>query len=602
MQISDGGRKVPKSKAKTDIDRVVGSGKSVVGGSGKVYDSPDSSIRKSVGRVDNPQNTTKGRVEPSLGGTPKSGGTSKKPKTKSKSRKPKKEKKKLLLEDLGKLPKGRYIKAIVGGIITSVVVGGVAYGYYYNQFRYPSQMVENIEESGLGAINKWIDAINTLDNSEIKSIIGSDSYLAKEVEYANGKGYKLDFIKKIVSTVSYKPKQVEALNKYGNVMVEKGTDRVVYTDSLVNGDGEEVELSYIDYAKVPLDGGKIRSLMKELDISVGDVDYSNKLVEVFCKYISSLDSLPTTTVERVPNLVKESVGYSMGKDEDIYLDKLLFSSEEFYDLLERFSAYAGGSGKENPDWVKWNKLSNEEKKKKEEPNKVIDTMEPTKEWVKWNESKDKDSKEEPVKYEPKKVISMVWCGSYYLLNELSNPIVAEVGDGSLENPAGLDTYIVTSVYIDGKRYPVGVRLVDYKVSQDALDYFESKDTRNRGYDIKSKVQYASYTFEVTNLSSETITIKDNSSLADKLANLSPRTGTVYGLQDSITLKPDEVGIIETWGNSTELNTKYLIWGSSFSRREDVVWFRVLMGNLEDKSENKGVYIHEKEIENAENGE
>ena len=595
MQISDGGRRVPKTKAKTNVDDVVNSGKGVIRGSERSY---SSSNPKSFG----------GTTELNGSGVKPKEDVSKSSKGKKKNPKPKKEKKKLVLQDLGRLPKDRFVKAVVGSVVSSLVVGGIAYGVYYTQFRYPSEMIYNVEESGLGAINRWVEAISSLDNGGIKSITGSDSYLAKEVSYANGKNYKLDFIKKVISTVSYKPYKVKALNKYGNTMIERGTDKEVYTDSLVNGDNEKVKLHYVDYTKIPLDGKTIRGMMKELGISVGDVDYSNKLVEVFCRYITSLDNLPTTYIDRVPNLVKSGIGYSMSKEEDIYLDKLLFSSDEFYDLLERFSAYAGGSGNENPEWVKWNKLSDKEKKEKEEPSKVIDEMEPTKDWVKWNESKDKDTSKEPVKYESKKVISMVWCGSYYLLNEhktvdsngvsVSSPIIAEVGDGSFENPAGLNTYIVTSVYVDGKRYPVGVRLVDYKVSQDAIDYFESKDTRNRGYDIKSRVQYASYVFEVTNLSSDTLTIEDNSSLADKLANLSPRTGTVYGLKGKVTLKPDEVGYIETWGNSTELNTKYLVWGSSFSRREDVVWFRVLMGNLEDKSENKGVYIHEKAVEES----
>ena len=141
--------------------------------------------------------------------------------------------------------------------------------------------------------------------------------------------------------------------------------------------------------------------------------------------------------------------------------------------------------------------------------------------------------------------------------------------------------------------PVKVKLIDYKISQKALDYFQSKDERNRGYDIKSDVQYISYTFEVTNLSNEELTIYDNSSLSDSLANLAPRTGTVYGLQSSVTIKPYETGIIESWGSSTALNTKYLIWGSDFKREQSVVWFRVLAGDIDDSSENKGVTLNNK---------
>ena len=64
----------------------------------------------------------------------------------------------------------------------------------------------------------------------------------------------------------------------------------------------------------------------------------------------------------------------------------------------------------------------------------------------------------------------------------------------------------------------------------------------------------------------------------------------------MTLEPDEAGIIETWGSSTELNTKYLIWGSDFSREEPVVWFRVLAGNVDDPSEDKGVTLNKSRYE------
>lgn len=509
----------------------------------------------------------------------------------------------------------RIFRVVLMGILSSLFLVVFSYGIYYNVVRYPWEVDRDIESSGLGALRRWESAIITVDNKTIKDITGEDSYLAKEVDYANGNENIVKFIENMLLTVEYVPQSVEAINIYGNTMVNRN-DEVVYTDSLVNGVDEEVTVKFIDYSKVPLDSEKIQSLMKDEGLKFQDVDYSNKLVNVFCKYMNSLDisKIKKDSITHVPNLLRNGEGYTVTADEDIFLDKLLFSSEDFYSFLIKFSEVASGEV-ETDEWKEWNKLSDEDKKKKNEPEKTGYNIKPTEAWSKWNalsdEDKEKEDVEEPTKYSPKDCISNVWCGSYYLLNEHTgangkkSPISAGVGDGTIENPAGYNTDVVTSIYVseedkDGnvKRVakPIRIRLTDFKVSQDAIDYFESKDERNRGFDIKSEVQYASYTFEITNLSDKEITIYDDSSLCDELANMSPRTGIMYGLKDEITLKPDETGVLESWGNSTELNTKYLVWGSDFKREEPVVWFRVLQGDLEDTSEDKGVTLNKSRFE------
>ena len=524
--------------------------------------------------------------------------------------------------EIGKLSGGRIFGMVIMGLISSALIGVIVCGLYYNLIRYPSQMKEDYGSSGLCGIETWVNTINTLDNDKIKGIIGEDSYLAKEVEYANGVDYRLDFIKKMVGTVSYEPDEVEALNIYGNTMLDK-KDNVVYTNSLVNGKDEEVTIHYIDYASVPLDTDKVKEIMSEVGVQPGDVDYSNRLVEVFCKYMISLndEDLPLVSERVVPNMVKMDDKYYMLSDEDIMLDKALFSSDEFFKLLENFSMVAAEGTNINPKWVEWNELPKKKKAKKQEPVKMLKYMQPTKEWQEWNTKpkEERDLLPEPPMYDMKKIISMDWCGAYYLTNEyqytdgngnqVKKVISADLGDGTLENPAGMGTDVVTSIMVEETNEngnvvrvanPIRVRLVDYRVSQEAIDYFESKDERNRGYDVKSEVQYACYTFEVTNLSSDVLTIYDDSSLADSLANVSPRTGTIYGMQESCILQPDETGVIESWGSSTELNTKYLIWGSDFKRQEPVVWFRVLAGDIDDPSEEKGVTLNKTRFESDSN--
>lgn len=509
---------------------------------------------------------------------------------------------------LSRMSASRVVLMVLAGIISCMVISLLAYRVYYNEIRYPVAEVRDIESSGLGALNRWTTAIQTVDNDEISEITGSDSYIAKEIEYANGNEDRVEFIKRVVGTVSYVPDTVGALNKYGNPLLDK-EDNLLEVESLVNSLEEEVTLNYIDYSKISLDKEKIKEIMDNLDVTPEDVDYSNRLVSVFCRYISELEEIPVKSERRIPSMIKTKEGYSVTGDEDIYLDKVLFSSEELYDFMVEFSLIASG-GSTNPEWEKWNELSDEEKKKTKEPSKVLDKLQPTQEWSDWNNKDNKTDEDiEPSKYDAKKIMNRLWCGSYYLLNENSEntedgkvvvkPISADVGDGTFKNPAGMNTEILTVVFVDEEvdgeiqrvTKPIKVKLVDYRVSQDALDYFETKDERNRGFDIKSEIQYVSYSFEVTNLSDEVLTISDDSSLSDDLANMSSRTGKVFGLIDEVVLDPDETKVIESWSNSTELNTKYLVWGKNFKREAPVVWFRVLAGNIDDPSEDKGVALN-----------
>lgn len=503
---------------------------------------------------------------------------------------------------------GRIVGAVFTGLFFSAVLSLGVYGLYMNYIKYPAQMEIVDETTGTYCLTQWEKSVANLEDGEKER---EDWYLHQEISYANDDKARLDFIHKVTSTVDYEPDQVEAKNIYGNVMIDRN-DNVVYMDSTV-GTGEEVSLHYINYERVKIDREKVKELMEEAELKLGDVDYPDKLVDVFCKYIAGLDDedIPIKTIKRVPEMVPQGDGYAITEDEDIYIDKLLFSSDELYDLMDRFSAVAGSIGEENPEWDKWNKLSEEEKAKTEEPSKELKEISPTEEWLKWDELPydEKKETEEPEKYNWKDVMSKDWCGSYYLQNEytytdsegneVKGKVSAEVGDGTFDDPAGLNTGVLTKIRVDGEDYPIKVSMVEYGASQDAITWFESKDPRNRGIDIESEVQYCYYIFEITNMSDKELTIYDNSTLADKNANNLSRTGTMYGLQDSVTLKPDQTGKIETWGRSTELNKRYVIWGADFGKEEPRVWFRVLAGNIDDPSEDKGVYINKSREENTE---
>ena len=495
---------------------------------------------------------------------------------------------------------------VVVGTLSCIFLCFLVYIIYMKEVKYPAEMYQDMSKTGVYALEEWTSDIKKFDGSASR-YLGGTSYLDLELDYSNGSDVKKDFFNRMLSTIKYTPESVEAVNKYGNTMISKD-DAVVYRDSYVDV-GEEVTLSYVDYDSIQFNEDLIKSMMEDEELKLGAPGYSSKLTNLFCEYMLSISELPIKSVKYVPNLeIQPDGSYKVLPEEDIYLDKLLFSSKEFYKLIERFSLVAGKDST-NPEWEIWNALSDSAKQGQQEPEKVITNLEVTEEWENWLNSDKKDELPEPSKYNSDYIIGRTWCGAYYLQNEytevdangrvVKRVIKAPLGDGSFDNPASLGTTVLTAVRgnvksgddIVVKEYPISVTMVDYGVSQDAINWFESKDERNRGKDVQSEVQYVYYIFEIKNLSDKTIRIADNSSISDANVNLTKRTGIIYGLTDTIVLKPNETGRIESWGAAVDLNKKYIIWGADFKREKDVVWFRKLAGDLEDRSENKGVAIN-----------
>lgn len=449
---------------------------------------------------------------------------------------------------------------------------------YTNYIRFPSQEEIIPEQTGMYALEQYEDLVHSQKKQ------GKDDYLVKEITYANSNKSKLAFIKKIVGSVQYEPKEINAKNIFGNDMIDKETMEVVRISSPVI-EGEEVFFTYVNYDSILFDEDKLSKLISEYDLTKDNVNYANVLVDMFCDYVSDLETVPKKTISRAPFIQQDGDVYVVLDKEDEYLDKLLFSSDDFRNCMMRFTEAVGklvteGSFAPSKDWEEWNALSDVKK----------------------------EDSVEPLKY-GKMTISMNWCGAYYLQNDyysydengnrIKENVTPQLGDGTFESPASEGTSIITYVISkDSKgevqKDPIRVELIEFGVSEDAINWFQSKHIQNRGYTLESEVQYCYYVFRITNLSNKTLTVNDNSSLCDKSGNLSTRTGTVYGLSESITLKPDESGIIESWGRSTELYRKFVIWGADFEKQINPVWFRVLAGDLEDKTEDKGVYIINKD--------
>lgn len=461
-------------------------------------------------------------------------------------------------------------------LVGAIIFVGVG-SWYTKHVRFPEEEEVDYKSTGIAALKDFEDNVHSFSLPETY-------YLYKETVFANSDKSKTAFLNKIAGTVLYKPDTVNAKNIYGNDLIDRKTMLPATRDSFVEEEGEEVTLSYVDYTKISFETEKLDELITDYGLTKDDVNYANTVVNLFCDYISTEETLPIKSERRAPNIKKEKGGYAVTEEEDKYLDIQLFSSKEFRDCEELFTKTIG------------EKLAGEEFGVSEE-------------WSKWDElaKMEKDNVLEPMKY-GKLTMSVSWCGAYYLENEyyssddkgkkVKEQVRPQLGDGSFESPASISTPVITAVLQtdkDGKTIekPIKVELVDFGVSEDALVWFQSKDQQNRGYNLETEVQYCYCVFKVTNLSDTELVVTDNSSLSDKNVNLSIKTGTIFGLTSELKLKPDETGYIDSWGRSTELNKKYLIWGSDFARRKDPVWFRVLAGDLEDKSEDKGVHIIER---------
>jgi hypothetical protein len=444
-------------------------------------------------------------------------------------------------------------KLLIAFFILVVLALAGAYGYY-NYVLYPPLASRDEETAGLSAVNRWNSYISNKDFEGLEEEIGTDSYLNQEFSYANENEDVTTFINNVLSTVTYEVPLEQGIDIYGNVAREKGTGDTIYVQSLMNDADDELTVHYIDYSQIQFNSLEISNFLKTAGLTVGSADYHNQVVYAFCQYMNSLSwaDIPTTTEKHTIAIAQDSEGYEkMTSDEDIYLDKLLFSSDAFYDMLDRFDVAAnGGAVPTTEAWNKWNKL----------------------------EDKKKSSTQEPTKYAENTLISQEWLGAYHLQNEVENVVLAQSGDGTVDKPAAIGTSILTYVLQtkDGKTVakPIRVELTEILYDADCVSYLAEKDSRNRGIDTTGQISYAYLKFTVTNLSDEKLHITDNSSLADKQGNLSARTGTMYGLTSSITLAAGESGTIETWVSSTELNRKYLIWGADFNKQVPSVYFKV----------------------------
>lgn len=488
-------------------------------------------------------------------------------KKEKKVKKPKKEKALVVIEkpegfikyssSTGKAGFLKGFGTLLVGLGVSATLAGAGYVFYRSQVLYPSALkVEEEEKTGRFALKTYQGYLHDYATKALREVTGSN-YLASEGKLQNGNEARIGFIETVLSTVKYHPLKTNKLNKYGSDYYVVGSNnKTVKEESLVTL-GEEVKVSYIDYSKLEFDAKVINDMMTEAEIKQSDRDFVDKITDLFSTYISNnVDDLPIKTETREVSLEGYDGGFRVGAKEDEYLDQLLFSSDEFYDALDRFSLLAlQGTEVESKEHKEWASKSPEEQAKFTEP----------------------------YKWEKHRFITKSWVGFYNIVKsseEGADSYVFPSGSGVSDDPAGLNTPILTSVLVkdkDGKdkEIPIKVSLLKVTYGSDAIKDIMKADIRNRGLDPKSDTKYIYTKWRIENLSSEPVRVESNSALSDKEGNVSAKTGVMYGLDDYADLEAYQYVELEDWYSSTELTEKYLVWGRDFDKRIPLVWYKAL---------------------------
>lgn len=448
---------------------------------------------------------------------------------------------------------GTILGAVTLSMLSVGITVGSAYLFYNKEVLYPSEMYLKEEETGRYALSKFQESLNSNSLETLKKI-NAKSYLAGEESLQNDNEIRNRFIQKVLSSVSYTPLEITKQNKYGGDYYPYGQFRETIKDTSMVLPGEEVVVSYIDYNALEFSEEEITTFLANQKVNYEDEDYTDKLIDGFSEYIASLKNseIPLKEVTREVKLDKTDTGYKVSFEEDEWLDKELFSSEDFRRALDRFSEVAIGE------------------------NRVE-----SKEYREWMENEKKG--DEPYQWDKARYIPYNWIGFYDILKGNDGDIdnyVMPTGDGSFENPAGLNTPVLTTVVQtndkgEQKEYPVKITLLKVSYGSDAIKDLIALNRKNRGLDPKSLVKYIYTEWRVESLTSEKIIFKENSALSDKEGNISDKTGNMYGLSDVAELEGFQWTTLQGWSSSTELSEKYLIWGRDFSKQLKPVWFKAL---------------------------
>ena len=295
------------------------------------------------------------------------------------------------------------------------------------------------------------------------------------------------------------------------------------------------------------------------------------------------------------------------------LDNLILGSDSYHTCLDAFGkaatswtptvkqSYIGT----NPKYKKWKKQYKKitkyyKKKKKTYPggkklikyNKKMKLQKYKKGkkkgeyiYIKKPKKKAKLTRDVDNPYVPEVYLPYTYLGAYFAQNGYNNgqtKVMPLLGNGTFQQPAGVGTPVLTKVRAtDGKFYDCRVTLTMYNAGQSAINYAARYSEKNRGFLSNNKVQLSCFEVSVENLSGKTITFNEDLALCDERNDMSPRTGLMYGFKMKGKAKAGETITLQSYLVDTNLADKYLVWGRSFERRYEPVWFRVLKNNIDE---------------------
>lgn len=518
------------------------------------------------------------------------------------------------------------IAVIVIGVIGISITG---YKIYDSVREKPLQEVD-YEQTGRRAVDEYIKLVKKADFDAMKKqgeeeFSDKTSYIGMEQEYANSGDAQLQFLSKVLGVVDIKYPEVALKSNKGRDYTDKAGNKKMVESPLL--DGEAVKVTIVDWNTVAADitnnAQNIADSFKANGYSKGDLDITSKLSTMFCQYINSLPELPTTEVEWTPevenigkevkvNKKSETVPFYIIKSDGL-LDNLILGSQEYHNCMDAFGkaaiswtptvkqSYIGTS----PKYKKWKsqykKITKYYKKKKQ-------TYPGGKKLIKYNKNmklqkykKGKKKGEYIYLKKPKKKAKLyknvdnpyvaevylpyTYLGAYFAQNGYNNgqtKVMPLIGNGTFKQPAGVGTPVLTKVKAsDGKFYDCRVTLTMYLAGQSAINYAAKYSEKNRGFLSNNKVQLACFEVSVENLSGKTLEFNEDLALCDERNDMSPRTGLMYGFKLKGKAKAGETITLQSYLVDTDLTSKYLIWGRSFERRYESVWFRVFKNNVDE---------------------
>lgn len=522
--------------------------------------------------------------------------------------------------------KKKPFKKVLVGILALGVLGGGGFVAYTNFV--PKAVEQDYNTSGKKVYDDLEAVLHSYTPESVDAFIGAesgDSYLAQEWSYANTNYTRETYIKFICTNTTFSYPQVEQLSTKGKVITDKSGNPVLVESPMNNG--EPVIVTLPDFAviaeQIESDADKIDDMAIQANIKDSDYDYQDKCFDLLLNYIMG--------VEEIPFISKEcTIPIAGGKvTNDSELDTLMFASEDFRlacDAMDKLLTGFTGTAVEkymekeevhNPEYDEWYKIFKERYDADKgifnkhtslwEPwyvydeNNILQYDENGNRLVRYYSVKDADGKdwiqpsktiwkdvekehEVPVEYIPEKAVPYCFLGAWYAQNMYDGtvPSAVRVGTGTIDNPAGVGTPIITRVLAkDGKYHDVKVAVIGYWVGKDAIDYAVKFSEKNRGFDPKSPVQLICYEVQVFNLEDTEFTFDSEMMLCDKSASRTGRTGTMYSFNyEDVTLKPKGSAIFNDWATSTEIEQKYVAWGKSFNRQFDTVFFMILAGTGE----------------------